>query len=144
MGGGITSQSGIRVGTLAIFGLIFAAHVASAAILADTPRAEFGCELSENKVAQGITAALISRGWSVTKKDSDGKMVAQIIVRGRHTLVVDIAYGATWYDVTYKSSDNLKYKDNGDGTATIHGNANKWLRNIHQDIAKQLVVLCVD
>lgn len=139
MSGRISRQAGMLLGMCTLLGI----EPAQAATLSDTPRAEFGCELSMKKVSLGITLALITRGWNVTKKESDGTMVAQIIVRGKHTLVVDIAYNEKSFDITYKSSDNLNYKDKGDGTATIHRNANKWMRKIHQDIAKQLVVLCL-
>ena len=135
----ITRRAGILVGMLTIFGSVPTAH---AAILIDTPRAEWGCELSPEQVVQGITSALISRGWIVTDSNSDGNIVAQIIVRNKHTLVVDIAYDKKSYDIAYKSSINLNYKDNGDGTAVIHRNANKWISNIHQDIVKQLSALC--
>jgi len=143
MVGRFTRRTWIGVGSLAVFSALFAAvPAAQAATLTNPQRAEWGCELSNKSVVQGITAALIGRGWALTQNDSKGNLVAQILVRGKHTLVIDIAYDKKSYDVTYKSSINLNYKDNGDGTAVIHGNANKWLANIHGDIARQLAAIC--
>ena len=112
-----------------------------AAELIDPPQSEWGCELSDAKVQQGITAGLIGRGWTVTSNDKAGNMVAQVIVRGKHTLVVDVVYTNTSVDINYKSSDNLKYK-NKNGVEHIHRNANSWMDNVKNDITAQLNALC--
>ncbi len=135
----IARRAGIMISAIAFIGI---APTAFAGALIDMPRSEWGCELSNEKVVQGIVAAMISRDWTVSQNEYDGKDVAQIVVRNRHTLIVDIAYDTKSYDITYASSQNLKYVDNGDGTATIHGNANRWISNLHQDIAKQVGSLC--
>ena len=115
---------------------------AQAAKLIDPPQVEWGCELSNEDVLSGITAGLFGRGWFITENDSEGNLVAQVIVRGKHTLVVDIAYTNTTYDITYKSSNKLKYKIGSDGSARIHRNANSWMNNILIDITEQLLSLC--
>ena len=113
-----------------------------AAKLIDPPQVEWGCELSDEDVFSGITAGLFGRGWIITENDSEGNLVAQVIVRGKHTLVVDIVYTNTTYDITYKSSNKLKYKIGSDGSARIHRNANSWMNNILIDITEQLLSLC--
>ena len=89
---------------------------------------------------QGISAGLASRGWLITNK-KPGKLVAQVIVRNKHTLVVSIKYTDDSYDIDYLNSDNLNYKTK-DGVAYIHPNANSWMDNINQDIRSQLSILC--
>jgi hypothetical protein len=110
--------------------------------LIDPPRTEWGCELNNDKLIQGITAGLIGRGWIVTQNDGSGNLVAQVIVRGKHTLVVDIAYTPRSFDIAYKSSQNLDYKVTRSGSARIHDNANSWMLNIQNDIVAQLSALC--
>ena len=63
-------------------------------------------------------------------------------VRSKQKLFIDIAYTKTSFDITYKSSTNLKYEVKEDGTREIHGNANKWMNTVRTDIAKQLSALC--
>jgi len=127
---------------LFIFALTLFGASAHAAKLVDPPSAEWSCELSDERVLQGITAGLIGRGWVITSNDKNGNLVAQVIVRGKHTLVVDIAYTTTSFDINYKSSDNLKYKVKSDGVAYIHRNANSWMDNIQTDFIVQLQALC--
>jgi hypothetical protein len=124
------------------FALSSISSVAAAADLADPPSAQWGCELSDQRVLQGIMAGLLGRGWTLTSNDNQGNLVAQVIVRGKHTLVVDIAYTTTSYDITYKSSDNLDYQRRRNGSEVIHRNANSWMSNIQNDIAAQLALLC--
>ncbi len=140
MMGRITKRAGILIATFVVFGIVSAAH---AAVLSNPPRSEFGCELSDNKALKGISVGLISRGWTIVSKES-GKMVAQVIVRGKHTLVVDITYDKKSFEIQYKSSENLKYSVKDDGTKIIHRNANKWMGTVQQDIAKELVGLCFE
>ena len=128
--------------TLSVFALTLFGASAHAAKLVDPPSAEWGCELSNERVLQGITAGLIGRGWVLSSNDKNGNLVAQVIVRGKHTLVVDITYTTTSFDIDYKSSDNLKYKVKSDGVAYIHRNANSWMDNIQTDFSAQLLALC--
>ena len=123
---------------LAIFSI-----TSQAADLIELPSVEWGCELSDERMLQGITAGLIGRGWVVTQNDGAGNLVAQVIVRGRHTLIVDIAYTNKSYQIKYKDSKDLKYKVSKDGSsATIHRNANSWMGNIQNDLTVQLNALC--
>jgi hypothetical protein len=121
-----------------LFGIGVPVHAAK---LIDPPRSEWGCELTNERVLQGITAGLIGRGWVLSSNDKNGNLVAQVIVRGKHTLVVDISYTTSAYDINYKSSDNLKYKLKNE-VPYIHRNANSWMDNIQLDITAQLQALC--
>ena len=51
-----------------------------------------------------------------------GPIVAEIVVRGRHTLVVDIEFDSMSFDISYKSSINLSYQVREGGTHIIHRN----------------------
>lgn len=138
MAGWVTARNGLLVGLIAIFGV----STAHAAVLVSIPQAEWGCNLSDGKALQGINAALISRGWIITNRETKGHVVAQILVRNKHTLVIDINYTANTVAVAYKSSDNLNYEVKEDGTIEIHKNANRWMNNIRKDILMQLAALC--
>jgi len=125
-----------------LLGVIGSASTALSANLNDPAPSLWGCELSQEQVLQGITAALIGRAWSVTENDGQGNLVAQVIVRAKHTLIVDIAYDDQSFDINYKDSVNLEYRIRRNGTAVIHRNANSWMNNIRVDIAAQLSALC--
>jgi len=126
----------------AFFAFFGISTVAQAAKLRDPVPSQWGCELSDEKMMQGITAGLIGRGWIITANDGQGNLVAQVIVRGKHTLIVDIIYDNKSFDINYKDSDRLSYKLKSDGTARIHRNANSWMDNIQKDITAQLSALC--
>ena len=70
------------------------------------------------------------------------KEFAQIIVRNKHTLAVEIKYTNKSFDINYKSSKNLNYSAN-DGKPRIHPNDNSWMQNINNDISSQLNYMCV-
>ena len=127
---------------LAFVGVIGSASVARSANLNDPAPSLWGCELSQEQVLQGITAGLIGRGWTVIDNDGQGNLVAQVIVRAKHTLIVDIAYDDQSFDINYKDSDNLDYRIRRNGTPNIHRNANSWMNNIRGDITAQLSALC--
>ena len=127
---------------LAIIGLIGSASTARSANLNDPAPSLWGCELSQEEVMQGITAGLIGRGWSIIDNDGEGHLVAQVIVRGKHFLTVDLTYDDQSFDIDYKESANLEYRLKRNGRAKIHRNANSWMNNIRQDITVQLSALC--
>ena len=133
-----TTRIGLLIATLAV---LAAVSTADAAELVSVPQADWGCELSDEKIVQGINAGLISKDWVITKRDTKGHLVAEIIVRSKHTLTVDIAYTNTTFQITYKSSEDLNYKIKN-GVPEIHTNANRWLKNIQNEMRKQLGALC--
>lgn len=116
--------------------------VLNAAPLEDIPESQLLCELSDERMLIGITAGLSARGWIITENDNNGNLVAQVVVRNKHTLIVDIAYTNSSFDINYRDSDNLSYRVRRNGDITIHRNANSWMRNIQQDITAQMNLLC--
>ena len=127
---------------LAVVGVVGSTSIAHSANLKDPEPSLWGCDLSPEQVLQGIRAGLVGRGWIVTEDDGQGNLVAQILVRAKHTLIVDIVYNDQSFDINYKDSDNLDYRIRRNGTVNIHRNANSWMNNIRMDITAQLSALC--
>ena len=130
---------------LTIFTIIAGIGIAStaqAARLSDPAPSQWGCELSDEQLIQGITTGLAGRGWTIISNDGQGNLVAQVVVRGKHTLVVDIQYDSRSFDINYKDSVNLEYRVRRNGRVNIHRNANSWMENIQTDITATLVAFC--
>lgn len=52
---------------------------------------------------------------------------------GSHQAVVDVAYDAQGYQITYKNSTNLNYEQS-DRKTTIHPKYNKWVEDLNSSI----------
>ena len=52
---------------------------------------------------------------------------------GQHQVVVDVAYDAQGYQITYKSSANMNY-EHSDKKTTIHPKYNKWIEDLNTEI----------
>jgi hypothetical protein len=52
---------------------------------------------------------------------------------GQHQVVVDVAYDAQGYQITYKSSANMNY-EHSDSKTTIHPKYNKWIQDLNSAI----------
>jgi len=70
-------------------------------------------------------SAIAPRGRVAKSSSTPGPIVAEIVVRGRHTLVVDIEFDSMSFDISYKSSINLSYQVREGGTHIIHRNENR-------------------
>lgn len=111
-----------------------------AAPLVNPEPVQVPCETPLKDVKKAIWLALIGRTWNPVDKGG-GLIEAKVVVRGRHTLVVDIKYDTKSVLIRYKSSDNLKYHVSG-GVPQIHKNANSWMANIANDTRNQLLTSC--
>lgn len=96
-----------------------------------------GKAASAEQVRQAITAAAAGKGWTVAEQ-GDGKLQATIVVRGKHTVVVDIAYAADKYALTYKDSINMNLIER-DGQKLIHPFYNKWVQTLKEAIRLELL-----
>ena len=114
---------------------------ARSAVLQDPEPVIFGCQLPMKKVQNALKKAFINRGWTA-RWVGNGHLVGKIIVRNKHTLVVNVKYNTRQFDINYKNSKNLKYRVR-DGVQTIHPNANKWMRNVQNDATALLSSLCL-
>ena len=90
------------------------AHARWAVPLINPGVSEWGCKLSMADVKKGIDSGLLVKQWSPSGSTT-GYIQGKIVVRGKHTLVVDINYTSTTFDIKYKSSINLKHSIDSDG-----------------------------
>jgi hypothetical protein len=97
--------------------------------------------MSEASIVKAIRLGAAKRGWLITKADP-GHMEATINVRV-HTAKVNIDYDTAKVAITYLGSENLEYAEKN-GQRHIHGNYNKWVRNLSVDIASELALLPPD
>lgn len=95
-----------------------------------------GKKLEANQVQQAIGAACAANGWTITPT-GDNQLTATLLVRGKHTAIVDISWAAEAYSIRYKSSINLNYKER-DGVQMIHPFYNKWVAALRDGINREL------
>lgn len=85
--------------------------------------------------AARIKAAIIhagkSRGWTVVESEP-GRVNLRYAPR-THEVVVAVRYDDNGFKIEYVSSVDMDYELKR-GTAEIHGNYNRWIRNLAQDI----------
>lgn len=93
-----------------------------------------GKTLTEDQVKVAIIRAGAGLGWQIAE-EAPGKLVGTLVLR-THTAVVDIAYTATSYSITYRSSVNL---DASGGQ--IHKNYNGWISNLVKAINTQTALV---
>ena len=87
--------------------------------------------VSASQIQKAIIKAGSKRGWRIRPIGS-GQLQGSLRVRA-HTATVLIRFNTKKYSITYKDSTNLK----SDG-ARIHGNYNKWVATLSQDINFEL------
>ena len=84
------------------------------------------------QMQQAIVKSLVGRGWTVQKITPD-LMQAQITVREQYHAEIDIPYSASHYQIIYRNSSGLDYKD-----GKIHKNYIRWVRLLDRDIVRDL------
>jgi hypothetical protein len=89
------------------------------------------------EVQGAIIRAARGRGWT-PEAGGEGKIVASILVRGRHYAEVDIPFDSQAYSIRYRTSRELDYDER---KQTIHGNYNKWVILLSRDINQQIGAL---
>ena len=109
--------------------------------LRDPDRTDFDCTLSTSQATKAIKAGMRQRGWSYKKGEKPGHLVGRILVRGKHTLWVDVYFDNKSFDIDYKDSDNLNYKVKN-GTRYLHPNAISWMENLSNDIRNAAFEMC--
>lgn len=93
-------------------------------------------QLSRSDYEAAIIRAGAGRGW-VFERVAPGHLVGTVVVRGKHTAVVDIYYDAEDFSIVYKDSENLNYNPE---KHTIHPNYNSWVSLLEQDIRKEVQI----
>ena len=89
---------------------------------------------AKSAVAKAIKRGASSKGWR-TKAIKDGLIEANILVKGKYFVAVNIPYTSKGYKIEYKNTRNLKYDPS---TKTIHGSYNKWTRLLSDKINYEL------
>ena len=84
------------------------------------------------QMQQAIVKSLVGRGWTVQKITPE-LVQAQITVREQVHAEIDIPYSATHYQIIYRNSSGLDYKD-----GKIHKNYIRWVRLLDRDIVRDL------
>ncbi|GFM55571.1 hypothetical protein [Pseudomonas capsici] len=89
---------------------------------------------SNEQMSRAIVTALNDRQWTV-QSIKPGMIKAAITVRGRHHAEIDIPYTPTSFEIDYRSSTGLDYKD-----GQIHRNYNRWINLLRERILKELSI----
>ena len=84
------------------------------------------------QMQQAIVKSLVGRGWTVQKITPD-LVQAQITVREQYHAEIDIPYSASHYQIIYRNSSGLDYKD-----GKIHKDYIRWVRLLDRDIVRDL------
>ena len=86
---------------------------------------------------RAIIRAGAQRGWTFERVEP-GHLIGTVVVRGRHTAVVDVTFTTESYSITYNSSRNLNHDS---ATGEIHSNYNSWVENLRGDIQREVQTL---
>ena len=84
------------------------------------------------QMQQAIVKALVGRGWTV-QEITPQRVQAQITVREQYHAEIDIPYSASHYQIIYRNSSGLDYKD-----GKIHKNYIRWVRLLDKGILREL------
>jgi hypothetical protein len=131
-----------RWGALALAALLAAgagpSFAARSAPLVDSGRTQIvrlddTSPVTEADVRRAIILGGQARGWTAIGEGA-GLLTLQID-NDRHRLAVDVAYDAGGFEMKYKSSQNMNYKDE-DGHPTIHPTALRWMSELNNAIHK--------
>ncbi|MFY1666296.1 hypothetical protein [Pseudomonas sp. Pseu.R1] len=87
---------------------------------------------NDEQMKHAILTTLVKRKWEVQRIDP-GLIQAQITVRGEFHAEIDIPYTLDFYQIKYRDSRGLDYKD-----GKIHKNYNRWVRLLDKGILREL------
>ncbi|MCW5234156.1 hypothetical protein [Verminephrobacter eiseniae] len=101
--------------------------------------ASSGKTVTAGQVKQAIMVGAAAKGWT-TAEQGDGQLLATVNVRGKHTVMVLIAYTSEKYSLTYQNSIGMNYDPNA-GQPLIHPSYNKWVQGLQEAIRTELFKL---
>lgn len=96
-----------------------------------------GTAPSAARVKQAILAGAAAKNWTIAQQ-ADGKLQATLKVRGKHTVIVQIAYTPEKYSLTYQDSIDMNYGQRN-GEPVIHPFYNTWVTDLKESIRAELV-----
>jgi hypothetical protein len=89
---------------------------------------------SAAQIQAALQAAGSARGWQITPA-GNGKAVALLSVRGKHSVTADITIDQGRYAIKYRESSNMNYEP---ATRAIHPKYNMWVQALIDDTRVQL------
>lgn len=98
-----------------------------------------GKPATAGQVRQAFITGTAGRGWTYTQA-GDGKLLANLVVRNKHTVSAEIVYSGDKFSVTYVGSVNMNYELK-EGKHIIHPNYNNWVTNMLNDVRVELTRL---
>lgn len=90
-----------------------------------------GIPPSAARIKAAILHAGKTRGWTMVESEP-GRVTLRYAPR-THEVVVAVRYDNNGFKIEYVSSVEMNYRMKGDAPE-IHGNYNRWIRNLSQDI----------
>ncbi|EXI65557.1 MAG: hypothetical protein AW08_03077 [Candidatus Accumulibacter adjunctus] len=98
-----------------------------------------GKALTAEQVRYAITAAAQSHSWQISRAPNGDGLQAVLSVRGKHTVVVAIAYSPKTYSIAYHDSTNMNYShDPNTQVRVIHPYYNRWVSELRDAIRMEL------
>ena len=91
-----------------------------------------GKAVSSEQVKKAIVMAATAKGWTTTL-DQNGAIIATLIVKNKHTIVVTISYAEDKFSVLYRDSSNMNYRN-----GVIHPHYNSWVQTLVTAIRSEL------
>jgi hypothetical protein len=92
-----------------------------------------GQPASAEQIRAALQAAGTPRGWQITPA-GNGKALAVLNVRGKHSVSADVAYTRGQYSIKYRDSSNMNYEPSG----LIHPKYNMWVQTLVDETRIQL------
>lgn len=93
-------------------------------------------DVSDIDVKKVIERTLLTRGWRILAL-KDNEITARYQMRAMST-DIKFQFDREKILIKYVRSDNLKFKEKGDGAKMIHRDYNTWINEIHSDIEHAL------
>ncbi len=87
-----------------------------------------GKSVQVEQVKEAIQSAAKAKGWALAYELS-GKMLATLVVRNKHTVVVEVAYSADRYSLMYRDSVNMKYAAHAQSDGRINSANTGYIRS---------------
>lgn len=108
-----------------------AAYAASTQVIENVENEALPAGATIEQVETAVLSALTGRGWTLSAR-APGSVDAQYARRG-FTVTIRVTYTAQTYSIAYVESSGLNYDPE---TQRIHGNYNRWVRNLQVDIPR--------
>ena len=116
-------------------------HARSTELVEPAP-VTISCNLSDEKMKEGIMRGGAMRGWMVVKQIPGNTELKYIKGQNKHIITVNVSYTKNTFAVTYKDSVNLEYQVAEDGTRRLHPRPVGWMSNLSGDIRVATNNLC--